>query len=90
MAFCCAGSARVAAVVYAFITDLINYHILRILLICNISQQSQVKNFPVFSGTLPLNIRALIKIRNENEKEHSGISGDGHCGICIRTGRRNI
>ncbi|MFV2915181.1 hypothetical protein ACNI0M_22700, partial [Escherichia coli] len=37
MAFCCAGSASLAAVVYAFITDLINYHILRILLICNIS-----------------------------------------------------
>ncbi|HAH5664778.1 TPA: hypothetical protein HH831_002873 [Escherichia coli] len=37
MAFCCAGSASLAAVVYAFITDLLNYHILRILLICNIS-----------------------------------------------------
>ncbi|WP_338301660.1 hypothetical protein, partial [Escherichia coli] len=37
MAFCCAGSASLAVVVYAFITDLINYHILRILLICNIS-----------------------------------------------------
>ncbi|ESA59944.1 hypothetical protein HMPREF1589_05618 [Escherichia coli 113290] len=35
--FCCAGSASVAAVVYVFITDLLNYHILRISLICNIS-----------------------------------------------------
>ncbi|TNK42523.1 hypothetical protein CI671_019440 [Escherichia coli] len=33
----CLFAPSLAAVVYAFITDLINYHILRILLICNIS-----------------------------------------------------